>query len=186
MTSGPIGPDLIEHGKGSSSGWKHIFERFETLADKSLKRRFRQAKIGFDLESNVGNSAYALKLLCPNLATIHCVDNSQSLSNEFLAALKGSAVQHSTTVQEFLAQPDIKPADVIMISALFDQPFLKREVLENLAKKTKPGGILLIYNPQFSFDDYNEVPLTEYFTKITGVSKPSVEIWQKTDSALKS
>lgn len=68
-----------------SSGWKHIQRRFEEFIKNDQKARIRlnQARIGFDLGSGMGQSAYALTLLAKNLTELHCVDDRGILAEPF-------------------------------------------------------------------------------------------------------
>lgn len=176
MTDGPTGPDFIELGKGSS-GWEHIFKRFNTLNPRKLNPIFKKARTGIDLGSSVGHSAYALLKLCPYIDVIHCVDDTQPLEGDLKNALGTKADEHRMLMEEFLALPDTPEVDIVMISSLKGQPFFERKNLANLAAKVKKAGILLIYNPDYSFE-FNQDPLTKYFNKLAGEAR-SGEVWQK-------
>lgn len=140
-----------------SCGWRQIQKRLERIIDTNplIKNRLLSARIGFDLGSGRGQSAYALSLLCPSLSILHCVDNNQVLMEPFKTALQIVAVEHTQTMQEFLADRSVKgepKADVIMIASMQGQPFFETSALKNLALSIESGGILFEVNSDYSHE----------------------------------
>ncbi len=177
MTADEIG----EVKDRDSSGWKHIFSRFKEISDSNpgIKEKIAAAKVGFDLGSGRGQSAYALSRLCPSLTLLHCVDNKKRLEEPFKEALQAIAVENQQSMQEFVAAIARKPerkADVVMISSMENQSFFKTEDLAHLASSMKTGGILFEYNSDFPLS-YSETPMTEFFSPLH--ESRSVTVWQR-------
>lgn len=179
MTTDEIGDgDVMDR---DSSGWKHIYARFKEINDSNLqiKRKTAVARIGFDLGSGIGQSAYALSKLCPALEKLHCVDDKKQLQDPFKNAMGLITVEHDQTIQTFVAGVAGKPeqrADVVMISSMKGNSFFKTEDLSNLALSIKAGGILFEYNSDFPLSD-SETPITDFFIPLYE-SRP-VNAWQR-------
>jgi hypothetical protein len=172
----------LENIYSNSIGWLSIFRDFERVIKlrPDIQEKVHAAKIAFDLGSEMGQSAYALSLLCPNLQKIYCVDNNRPLGTPFKNKLVNIVEEKIMPMQHFVKETVVKGgpfADVIMLASLEGQPFFEDTDFRNLSGSIDSGGLIFEINSDYKLA--NQTSMTYFFHQV--VNNPSVIIWQRND-----